>query len=477
MEHGGDRDGLHEELAEDAGHRWRPAEDGGAAPFAVLQCPPLPATDDDARLSQHRAVLGVAANLLGVGVLAMPRAMAQAGLLTGLAVALAMAAVMKETHPPDAASGGRGRVLLWPVVLSRARQERPGAAGRAGRHAVGHPAVQLWAPGRPARRAGGHPDPAVAGRVRAPPQRGLAGAGGGRGGRAVPPWGGAARPQALAAPGIRVRRRRGAGPAAPPADLLRRPGCRWRRRRRRGRRREPPLRRAPRAAQRRRAAGVAVLPARGRAGRPAAAARPGRGGFRRAAPLATLVGAVGYLRFGGSVQGNVFASFAAPRDADGWRWPALLVARAALAVVLVVSFGCTSVPCRAAALEVFAARRTAGGAASRKEYRALAAVLALCALAAWLVEDVSWLLGFLGAWAAGPLGLVLPALVSMEHHRRSEGRPALSVSNLRETCCLALSALLILGSIGSFLEFAFRHPAGSRGHRAVVTDLHGLRKR
>jgi len=197
-----------------------------------------------------------------------------------------------------------------------------------------------------------------------------------------------------------------------------------------------------------------------------------RDAFLAATLLLGSVAVAGYMRFGGSVAGNVLASFGTGYMAvGGARRAALLVARAAYGITLAASSAYVAAPCRTAVLELFAVRRSMGGTSNRAFRRATVLMLSVCGFVAWLQKDLSLVLSFVGAWAAGPLALLLPSFFAVELARRQEGRPVLSLLNLRYFGFFALGALLLLGHVCASAASVLSQPPGHRGHRVTVHHL------
>mmetsp|Transcript_147576 Transcript_147576/g.411042 ORF Transcript_147576/g.411042 Transcript_147576/m.411042 type:complete len:521 (-) Transcript_147576:217-1779(-) len=203
-----------------------------------------------------------------------------------------------------------------------------------------------------------------------------------------------------------------------------------------------------------------------------------RGAFLVAAAVLGLLGSAGYLRFGNTVAGDVLTSFGAGFGAvSGQRRWALILAGALYGLVLVMASAFVAAPCRTAVLELFAVRRSAGGISNRAFRRASALVLATCGVLAWLQQDLAQVLRFVGAWAAGPLALALPGLFAVQVAQRRDGRPLASLSNFRYFGLVALAALLLLGHVGECVVAVLKGPPGHRGQRITVHNLSNITAR
>eukprot|EP00930_Biecheleria_cincta_P031452 TRINITY_DN21831_c0_g1_i1.p1 TRINITY_DN21831_c0_g1~~TRINITY_DN21831_c0_g1_i1.p1 ORF type:complete len:519 (-),score=82.90 TRINITY_DN21831_c0_g1_i1:137-1672(-) len=191
-------------------------------------------------------------------------------------------------------------------------------------------------------------------------------------------------------------------------------------------------------------------------------------------PIVAILALAGYLRFGREVRGDVLLSWSIAEDAGigtaaslvGKQWQQL--ARIGYAVVLIMGLACASKPCRASAQELFASRRRFGVHPSRTYHRTAASCLGSCACLAWMVRDLDQLLLLLGAFGAAPLCLLLPAIFTIEMARRQDNRPLLSVENLKPVAVGLLGLLLILTCIVNLIGESVSSPAGHRGKRVMV---------
>jgi len=190
-----------------------------------------------------------------------------------------------------------------------------------------------------------------------------------------------------------------------------------------------------------------------------------------AGPLVAAVGAVGYLRFGDRVKGNVLTSFDFDDYTSGF-WDILFVfAQALYGAVLVVGFAFLMNACRNSALELFLVRRSGAAPSTRTLRKATAAILVVCAWLAWMSSDLEFVLNCMGAWAAGPIAFAFPALLTVELARQRDGRAMVHPQNVLPLMLLLFTALLLLSSFGSLAAFAFSAPAGHSGHRITTHSL------
>mmetsp|Transcript_115388 Transcript_115388/g.230088 ORF Transcript_115388/g.230088 Transcript_115388/m.230088 type:complete len:506 (-) Transcript_115388:332-1849(-) len=201
-----------------------------------------------------------------------------------------------------------------------------------------------------------------------------------------------------------------------------------------------------------------------------------RGAFVMAAMLVGSVATAGYMRFGNSVAGNVLSSFAT-KPGGGYQVGPLLLAQIAYGFALAYSAGFIAAPCRAAMLELFAVRRGMGGTSVRAFRVASGVLLFACGLAAWLQQDVANVLCFVGSFAAGPMVFALPSLIALEPVWSQEGRLEPSVANAQHVALLVLGALLPLGFLGEAAATVLSRSAGYSGHRIMVHDFSNITTR
>ncbi|CAJ1407070.1 unnamed protein product [Effrenium voratum] len=118
--------------------------------------------------------------------------------------------------------------------------------------------------------------------------------------------------------------------------------------------------------------------------------------FTLALFLSATLGTAAYLRFGDKVAGNVLLDF-------NPSYAPLLVSWISYGFVVVCSFAFIMVPCRLAALDVLALRRRDNPSIEsvpKERFMSLtAALLGVCAVVAWTVTDLSHVLKFVGVWA------------------------------------------------------------------------------
>jgi len=201
-----------------------------------------------------------------------------------------------------------------------------------------------------------------------------------------------------------------------------------------------------------------------------------RGAFVLAAMLVGSVGTAGYMRFGNGVTGNVLSSFAT-KPGGGYQVGPLLLAQVAYGLALAYSAGFVAAPCRAAMLELFAVRRGMGGTSVRAFRIASGVLLITCGFAAWLQQDVANVLCFVGSFAAGPMVFALPSLIALEPVWSQEGRLEPSAANGRHLALLVLGALLPLGFLGEAAATVLSRSAGYTGHRIMVHDFSNITTR
>lgn len=201
-----------------------------------------------------------------------------------------------------------------------------------------------------------------------------------------------------------------------------------------------------------------------------------RGAFVLAAMLVSSVGTAGYMRFGNIVTGNVLNSFINNPE-GGFQVGPLLLAQVAYGFALAYSAGFVAAPGRAAMLELFAVRRGMGGTSARAFRIASVVMLITCGLAAWLQQDVANVLCFVGSFAAGPMVFVLPSLMALEPFWSQEGRLEPSAANARHVALLVLGALLPLGFLVEAAATVLSRSAGYSGHRVMVHDFSNITTR
>jgi len=200
--------------------------------------------------------------------------------------------------------------------------------------------------------------------------------------------------------------------------------------------------------------------------------------FLAAFAVSAVIGVAGYLRFGDRVRGDVLLSFSERPSAESS--PALAVARLAYGFVVVTSFAFVMVPCRCAALDVFALRRRdhtsqhadMSNSTGDKLYRVNACILCVCAGVAWLVSDLAELLEFVGIWATMALAFILPCAFLVELRRRQEGLPLVSKRNALPLGLMgfgaAVAAMSVLEVVASWLPGV---PVPVPAHVAIVAGI------
>eukprot|EP00401_Gymnodinium_catenatum_P004273 CAMPEP_0117466308 /NCGR_PEP_ID=MMETSP0784-20121206/5077_1 /TAXON_ID=39447 /ORGANISM="" /LENGTH=544 /DNA_ID=CAMNT_0005260249 /DNA_START=40 /DNA_END=1674 /DNA_ORIENTATION=+ len=198
-----------------------------------------------------------------------------------------------------------------------------------------------------------------------------------------------------------------------------------------------------------------------------------KGAFVLAVVLSGTIGAAGYIRFGNAVAGDVLLSFGP--DAPSL---ALFLARVAYGFVVTCSFAFVMVPCRFAAMDVLALRRSnqvgpdTGALIPERAFRqATGGILLACSFVALFVPDLSRMLGFVGVSATMALAFIFPCCFLMELRRQQESRPLLSVANLLPLGLLAFAILVVLSSVAGLFANIAGPTGGAVGRRTVVHDL------
>ncbi|CAK9104767.1 unnamed protein product [Durusdinium trenchii] len=188
--------------------------------------------------------------------------------------------------------------------------------------------------------------------------------------------------------------------------------------------------------------------------------------------LSATLGTAAYLRFGDRVAGNVLLDFSPTTS----YWP-LMASWVSYAFVVVCSFAFIMVPCRLAALDVFALRRRDSGAPQdtlpkERFFSLTAGILGICALVAWICTDLSEVLKFVGVWATMALAFILPCSFLIELRRRQEGVSWISSANWLELLLIAFGVSVAVISTVDWLTPHLAAPAqGALGQRTFVPDL------
>lgn len=207
-----------------------------------------------------------------------------------------------------------------------------------------------------------------------------------------------------------------------------------------------------------------------------AAARGASGlAFSLALVVCGFVGLATYARFGDSVHGNVLLSMGL--EATPVAFPARALWLLYL-VVVVASFAFLMAPCRCATLDLLCRRRVDGDAVAPagRDAKVTSLLIALFAMVAWKVRDLAQTLEFVGVWATMVLAFLLPCGFLIELRRRTENLPLLCAGNALPLgligCALAVMAFsgcsLVFGLMASFAEAP---ASGASGDRTVVQDL------
>jgi len=164
--------------------------------------------------------------------------------------------------------------------------------------------------------------------------------------------------------------------------------------------------------------------------------------FIVAGVLSGTLGVIGYARFGDDVKGDLLLNF------DDSEWSAhLIVARIAYGFVVTCSFAFIVVPCRLAVIELLRMRRhllRADMHPNDVHKVVTGIILCCCALVAWLVPNLADMLEFVGVWATMALAFILPCAFHMELCRRQEGRRYISAENLTSLGLVVFGVLIIV---------------------------------
>lgn len=190
---------------------------------------------------------------------------------------------------------------------------------------------------------------------------------------------------------------------------------------------------------------------------------------------ATLLGSMGiaaYLCFGDGVEGDVLLNFQ-----HSSRW-SMVFARAGYSAAAVISFSTLMLPCRSAVLGIFALRRRMESVDPQEVqgdrfWKTTSAIIAGAALIAWLVGDLSALLTLLGAWAVMPLAFVFPCSFLIELRRRRENLPVFADVNFMALALLTVSLVVTVGSTIACVAGGSQDvdSAGVTGKRAMTHHL------
>jgi len=198
--------------------------------------------------------------------------------------------------------------------------------------------------------------------------------------------------------------------------------------------------------------------------------------FLIALVFSAVTGTAAYLRFGDKVAGNVLLDFSPVAP-----YLPLMLSWISYGFVVICSFAFIMVPCRSAAVDVFALgrRNDSGGpeALPKDKFHSLnAVILAICGLVAWLISDLSKVLTFVGVWATMALAFVLPGAFTIELRRRQEGMPLVCAANIVPILLIAFGLLVAFTStlelVASFTGFQ-NQPASleASGQRTFVPDI------
>jgi len=132
-----------------------------------------------------------------------------------------------------------------------------------------------------------------------------------------------------------------------------------------------------------------------------------------------VMGCAGYIRFGDKVKGDFLLNF----RIEGFE-STLILARIAYGVVVTCSFAFVMVPCRYATVDLFGLRNEASGTDEipRAAFRqSTIGIFLVCGFVAWLVPDLSQMIEFISVWSTMSLAFIFPSTFLIEMRRRSEG--------------------------------------------------------
>lgn len=198
-------------------------------------------------------------------------------------------------------------------------------------------------------------------------------------------------------------------------------------------------------------------------------------GFTVAVLFAAVTGVTGYYRFGEYMSGDVLLNLGSVTP-----YLALRIARGAYATALVIAVAYLVTPCRAACIDILALRRRDHAADSEamptdKFRRATVIILCVCASIACFVRDLAELLQLLGASAGMALAFIFPCAFLIEFRRRQQGLPIICSENAAALVLIALGCFVVLCTGLELLMSPWQLSApadgGSQGHRATTQHL------
>lgn len=196
--------------------------------------------------------------------------------------------------------------------------------------------------------------------------------------------------------------------------------------------------------------------------------------FITAVVLVVLFGQIGYFRFSANIAEDIFCNLSSQLhvvSSAGLRNVLVSIAHWTYGLVIVASFANMTIPCRCAALELFAVRRNASVASTFANQFALVGILATAGFLAWLVDDLGAVLYLTGGGVCAPLCLLLPAIFAIEISRRQDGRPVLCAANARRLVIFFVGISVFIGSFFQLIIWMFSMPAGRQGNRTSVGNL------
>jgi len=173
--------------------------------------------------------------------------------------------------------------------------------------------------------------------------------------------------------------------------------------------------------------------------------------FVIAAAFSGIIGMAGYLRFGSEVEGDILLNFS-----KGTSRRTLLISNVAYGFVLTASFAFIIVPCRHAAVDILSLRRRSTavvgeGWAAVPFHKVTFGILGICGVVAWLVPNLADMLQFVGVRATMALAFILPCAFRLELKRRQEGISILSPSNALPLMLITFGCGVIACSTFDFL--------------------------
>lgn len=190
-----------------------------------------------------------------------------------------------------------------------------------------------------------------------------------------------------------------------------------------------------------------------------------------AALLCGTVGIAGYMRFGSQVKGNVLLSFTVEEHLME-----MTLIRIAYVFVITCSFAFIIVPCRFAAYDLFGLRRrnVAGdspeGISKAVFRRTTCCILLVCLLFALFVTDLAQMFNYVGTWATMAIAFILPCAFQLELRRRQEGTSYKSPANGPLLLLVLLGLIIMLGNGCEWISEFFGQVGGGVNIDAGMSD-------